>query len=123
MRGRKKNPFLTEKHEYKGKGIRNSYLKDCPWTRGRIYDYEYTHDDQEDDFYLEIFGPPHPYEVLLPIEEAKSMGKENDVSKFLKEFDITRTDGKMWVLFTDEEFINFRRTKIMEHNLNEQHRY
>lgn len=99
-RGRKRNPFLTK-----------SYApKTCPYTRGRIYDYDYF----QSDFGISIF---------LEWEEIIELNKECDVENLILDLrrDLFHGDCSHYipVRFTQEEFKNFKRTKIIEHNLNE----
>lgn len=120
--GRKKNPFLTWKSEYKGKGKYWTILRRFgPILYGRIYDYRYScrlRRLKENGFvsaYPEK-GDVKPYRILLSADEIKEWNKEEDAD-FLVLFE--REDGKKFVNFTEEEFLAFKRTKIIEHNIND----
>lgn len=99
-RGRKRNPFL----------IKSYAPKTYPYTRGRIYNY---------DFYQSEFG----IYINLEWDEIRNLNKDIDVDSFAlmirKEFSIGDCNHNIPVRFTQEEFKNFKRTKIIEHNLNE----
>lgn len=97
--GRKRNPFLTKRY----------CPKTYPYVRGRIYEYDYIYAEE----------PWNEYCVYLEWNEIRELNKEDDVEKLSLEI------RKLWdgdcdhdipVKFTPEEFKNFRRTKIMEHN-------
>lgn len=100
--GRKKNPFLSKTYA----------PKTFPYIRGRIYDYDY------------ICFKNSLYTIYLEFEEIKKLDKEDDICQF--SLDMRRTflgeefaQHDIPVDFTEEEFINFKRTKIIEHLSNE----
>jgi len=70
-------------------------------------------------FFLEYFCNVKykPYEILLTKEEMKIFGKKEYSGDFPDLF--VKDDGREWVCFSEEEFKNFKRTKIIEHNIND----
>jgi len=116
---KKKNPFLTWKREYKGKGKYWTCLRMFgPILYGRLYDYRYRCklDCLKENGFVSAFpdrGPVKPYDILLSQEEIDSMNKQKDVNYFFNLFE--REDGKKLVGFTEEEFKNFRRTVIIDY--------
>lgn len=119
--GRKKNPFLTWKKEYKGEG---KYWTGLRWfgpiLHGRIYDYRYYCELSclKENGFVSAFperGPVEPYHVLLDKKEIDDMNKNEDINDFIF---FEREDGKKWTHFTEEEFKSWKRTKIIENSLN-----
>jgi hypothetical protein len=103
MRGRKRNPFLIKRYA----------PKTYPYIWGRIYEYDYFHSE-------DIFRDQ--WTIYLDLEEIKELNKEEDIENFVWTI---RKDfyGEFYVShdipvkFTKEEFMNFKRTKIIENNL------
>lgn len=118
-RGRKKNPFLTWISEYKGKG---KYWTGLRWfgpiLHGRIYEYRYWCELKllkENGFVHPDDKEVKPYRILLSKEEIEELNKDEDVCWFY----FGSEDDPKPVGFTEDEFKAFRRTKIIEHNINE----
>jgi hypothetical protein len=103
--GRRRNPFL----------IKHFKTKITSYERGRIYDYDYYHNN---DFLKD------EYTIYLSTNDIKNLNKESDIFKLY--FELTQTqklvedDPDLRIIpvkFTTEEFINFKRTKILENEI------